>query len=97
MTFDVLTCAGFVTKARLKKWHSENNSADEGYNWEVEFINNKFSKSVENLSGRCSVSNDKRIRAFAVYPSKSTREKIQILNSPDLSKVFDSISSRDKK
>lgn len=97
MIFDVLTCAGFVAKAKLKKWHGENESSDKGYNWEVEFIGGKTTKLFESLLNKCSTGGDKQIRAFAVYPSKPEREKIQILKTPDLNKVFASISERDKK
>lgn len=97
MTFDVMTCAGFVANAKLKKWHNEGDSSDKGYNWEIEFASDKLSNSVENQLKKCREGKDERIRTFAIYPSKPEREKIQTKITPDLMKVFDSISSKDKK
>ena len=97
MIFDVMTCAGFVTKAKLKKWHGKSDASDEGYDWEMELVTDKSSKSIENLMRKCQEPEAKQVRAFAIYPSKSGREKVQIQNTPDLMKIFDSISSRDKK
>lgn len=97
LVFDVMTCAGFVSKAKLKKWHGESNRVGSNYAWEMEFISDKTSKYDNNALKSCREKGSNWIRAFAVFPAKVGREKIQIQNTPDLKGIFDSISSRDKK
>ena len=95
LTFDVMTCIGFVGKAKLKKYHGEDNSSNRGYGWEMDFILSKANKINENSLAGCLKENN-QMRAFAVFPSKDEREKIQIKNSSDLKAVFDTLSSQDK-
>lgn len=97
MEFDVLTCAGFITRAKLKKYHGEKNASGKGYDWEMEFISDKTSESDINALTKCREKENSWVRAFAVYPFKSERKKIKIQSEPDLQKVFDSISVKDKK
>lgn len=96
MQFDVLTCAGFITQAKLKKYHGEKNASDKGYDWEMEFISDKPSESNIIALTKCRDKQNNWIRTFAIYPSNPERKKIKIQNEPDLEKVFDSISAKDK-
>lgn len=97
MQFDVLTCAGFNTQAKLKKYHGEKNASGKGYEWEMEFIPDKISETDVNALTKCREKESNWIRTFAIYPSKAERQKIKIQSEPDLQKVFDSISAQDKK
>lgn len=94
MTFDVMTCAGFVGKARLKKRNTE--TGDDGYGWEMDFSPVIVAKANDDLLNKCRGGRDE-LRAFAVYPSKQDREKIRITGMPALQPIFDSIPVRDKK
>lgn len=96
MLFDVLTCAGFAASARLKKYHGEGDASNGGYRWEMEFVPGKTSKSGADALAGCRAGAN-RVRAFAVYPAKSSREKIKIQAKPDLKRVYDSLAARDKK
>ncbi|MGI8641751.1 MAG: hypothetical protein ACR2MG_17625 [Pyrinomonadaceae bacterium] len=98
MLLDVMTCAGFVTQARLKEWRGAGRDTSEGYQWELEFVSSdkEFNLIEKNLK-KCRQDDEQWIRAFAIYPSKAERAKIKITNAPDLKKVFDSLSTEDKK
>lgn len=98
ITLDVMTCAGFVTQAKLKQWHGEGQDTDEGYQWELEFITPNLNiAALENKLKKCHTDDYRWTGAFAIYPSKPERAKIEMTKTPDLKKVFDSLSTEDKK
>lgn len=92
MIFDVLTCAGFVGQVKLKKWNAEAGMNDKGYDWQVEFIPSKNKNSSEKCRDRNNL-----IPAFGIFPAKSSRETIKIQTAPDLTKIFNTLSEKDKK
>lgn len=94
MTFDVMTCWGFVGKARLKKRNT--GIDDDGYGWEMDFSPVNVPKANDDLLKKCGGDRDE-LRAFAVYPSKRDRDKVRITGMPTLQPIFDSIPARDKK
>jgi hypothetical protein len=95
LTFDLMTCAGFVGQAKLKNWIGKDGESDKGYDWEIELMSVGNFRENKNLLEKCRDDNG-YVRTFAVYPVKKEREKIQIKSSPDLETVFDSLPLKEK-